>query len=202
MAGKPDLPDVRRSRDVEVSVYDFQQPKQQQQLQQQQQQQLQQQLHLQQQQHLQLQQQQNASTYTVHVQNVNSFFPPPPNGDRIGNPALCNMQNAYAVAQDYQVAATRKCHAVDCFPRNVMCGEGQLQGACCDATRSESSCSSLSSADDGLVVPYCRTAGSVGAANGVAQVKKGTVETEILSVIGVPLGWKRLLNNGEIIYVR
>lgn len=110
---------------------------------------------------------------------------------------------------------------------SVMGGEGPSQSARCDSVRSEaaeSSCSSLSSADEGLVVVQPQGSemvvydGSVSVRPGgvvLAVGPPGTPQAQspaaplIRTVSGpqapsvtVPFGWKRLLNNGVIVYIR
>ncbi|KAK4881788.1 hypothetical protein RN001_005107 [Aquatica leii] len=109
---------------------------------------------------------------------------------------------------------------------SVMGGDGSCQSVRCDSVRSEtaeSSCSSLSSADEGLFVIQPQRSemvvydGNVSVRPGgvvlavgspdAPQVQSSTVPL-VRTVTGpspsyvtVPYGWKRMLNNGVVIYI-
>lgn len=103
---------------------------------------------------------------------------------------------------------------------NVMGGESLSHSVVrCDSVRSEaaeSSCSSVSSVDETLIVTHPSTPDMVvydASANvqppGVvlavgAQRAPHTQQAAVThqSSVGIPCGWKRLANNGEIIYIR
>lgn len=134
-----------------------------------------------------------------------------PSGDRQSGPGRPAELNKVREECDYLEAG--------CI---VMGGEGQ--SVRCDSVRSEaaeSSCSSLSSTDEGLVVvPQApdmvvydssvsvRHGGvvlTVGPNGGQPQTQSsapivGTIATA--APITVPFGWKRILSNGTIIYIR
>ncbi|KAJ8973025.1 hypothetical protein NQ317_012630 [Molorchus minor] len=112
----------------------------------------------------------------------------------------------------------------------VMGAEVPQQSVRCDSVRSEaaeSSCSSLSSADEGLVVVQnqpppemvvydpsvsVRPSGvvlTVGSPTPMIQHTQnnssplvGTLNMSQQSFVSVPYGWKRMLSNGSIIYIR
>lgn len=109
----------------------------------------------------------------------------------------------------------------------VMGAEVPSQSVRCDSVRSEaaeSSCSSLSSADEGLVIVQSqppemvvydpsvsvRSAGmvlAVGPPSVPQQTQNsssivGTLSTNQQPFVMVPYGWKRIFNNGSIIYIR
>ncbi|CAG9823981.1 unnamed protein product [Phaedon cochleariae] len=112
----------------------------------------------------------------------------------------------------------------------VMGAEGAPHSVRCDSARSEtaeSSCSSLSSADEGLVIVQnqppaaemvvyegggvnSRSSGVVVALGGPHIAPQtlnggplvGTLGPVQKQCVMVPVGWKRLLNNGCIIYIR
>lgn len=114
---------------------------------------------------------------------------------------------------------------VDSSYVTVMGAEVPTQSVRCDSVRSEaaeSSCSSLSSVDESLVVVQnqsdmvvydpsvsVRPAGVVLAVRPPAVPQQaqntpvvGTLNTGQQAVLTVPYGWKRLVNNGSIIYIR
>lgn len=79
----------------------------------------------------------------------------------------------------------------------------------CDSVRSEaaeSSCSSLSSVEDGGLVVYDSNGMADRHAAGVmiAVGVPGGVQLPpvVQASVAVPTGWKRLVNNGEVIYIR
>lgn len=97
----------------------------------------------------------------------------------------------------------------------VMGADGPGQSVRCDSVRSEtaeSSCSSLSSADEGMVVVQnqpqdmvvydssvsVRPGGVTVFAVGTPGVSVGAAQPSI----AVPYGWKRIFNNGAVIYIR
>lgn len=107
----------------------------------------------------------------------------------------------------------------------VMGAEVPPQSVRCDSVRSEaaeSSCSSLSSADEGLVVVQNQSSemvvydpsvsvrpGGVVLAVGPPAIQPqnspsvvGTLNANQQPCVTVPYGWKRLFNNGSIIYIR
>lgn len=109
----------------------------------------------------------------------------------------------------------------------VMGAEVPTQSVRCDSVRSEtaeSSCSSLSSADESLVVVQNQPSemvvydpsvsvrpGGVVLAVGPPSMSQqtqnsstvlGTLNSNQQQFVMVPLGWKRILNNGSIIYIR
>ncbi|KAF5276836.1 hypothetical protein FQA39_LY06388 [Lamprigera yunnana] len=109
---------------------------------------------------------------------------------------------------------------------SVMGGDGSCQSVRCDSVRSEtaeSSCSSLSSADEGLFVIQPHRSemvvydGNVSVQPGgvvlavgspeASQVQSSsiplvrTVAGPLPSYITIPYGWKRILNNGVVIYI-
>ncbi|XP_045473053.1 uncharacterized protein LOC123679681 isoform X2 [Harmonia axyridis] len=119
----------------------------------------------------------------------------------------------------------REAPYVDSSYITVMGGECPSQSVRCDSVRSdaaESSCSSLSSTDEGIAVQnpspemvlYDSSVsvrpGGVVLAVGPSSVQQqqtanslvGTsVHSHQVSFVSVPFGWKRLLNNGNIIYI-
>lgn len=96
----------------------------------------------------------------------------------------------------------------------VMGAEGPPQSVRCESVRSEtaeSSCSSLSSADEGMVVLQNQqtpdmvmydSSVSVRPGGVVFAVGPGTLPHANQLAICVPYGWKRILTNGSIIYIR
>ncbi|KAF5276190.1 hypothetical protein FQR65_LT03994 [Abscondita terminalis] len=109
---------------------------------------------------------------------------------------------------------------------SVMGGDGSCQSVRCDSVRSEtaeSSCSSLSSADEGLFVIQPQRSemvvydGNVSVRPGGVVLAVGspdaptvqsstvplvrTVSAPPSSYVTIPYGWKRMLNNGVVIYV-
>lgn len=106
---------------------------------------------------------------------------------------------------------------------SVMGGEGSSQSVRCDSVRSEtaeSSCSSLSSADEGLVVVQPQGTemvvydGSVNMRSSGVVLAVGpqtpspaaslvrTVSGLQPNFVSVPFGWKRLVNNNVVVYIR
>ncbi|KAK5650489.1 hypothetical protein RI129_001518 [Pyrocoelia pectoralis] len=109
---------------------------------------------------------------------------------------------------------------------SVMGGDGPCQSVRCDSVRSEtaeSSCSSLSSADEGLFVIQPQRSemvvydGNVSVRPGGVVLAVGSPDTPQVQASNIPLvrtvsgppplyvtvpyGWKRILNNGVVIYV-
>ncbi|XP_063908887.1 uncharacterized protein LOC135126713 isoform X3 [Zophobas morio] len=113
----------------------------------------------------------------------------------------------------------KECDGHDAFVESsyvtVLGAEGPPQSVRCDSVRSEtaeSSCSSLSSADEGMVVVQNQPSEMVVYDSSVSVRPGGvvfavgpqhanvTVGSQQPS-ISVPYGWKRLLNNGSIMYI-
>jgi len=102
----------------------------------------------------------------------------------------------------------------------ILGSEVPAQSVRCDSVRSEtaeSSCSSLSSADDGVIVVQNPSPEMVvydpsvsvrpGGGGLVLVAPPQTQGTAVISInqpqfTTVPYGWKRLLNNGSVIYIR
>lgn len=165
----------------------------------------------------------------------NGTYPPPHSMAPVG-PAKCYIDKVKSVSEYQQGGFFSKVRGDECDYLETGCvvmgGEG-AQSVRCDSVRSEaaeSSCSSLSSTDEGLVVVpqapdmvvYDNSSVSVrhggvmltmgpnggGGVGGQSQTQGsasivGTIAAvQQPPVVTVPFGWKRISSDGTIIYIR
>lgn len=144
----------------------------------------------------------------VNVNNVKNY--------RINEIVLGERQPCVGTRSDLKVRSECNETYYESGYVNVMGAEALSQSVRCDSVRSEtaeSSCSSISSVDDSLIVAHSQTPDMVVYDSNVSVRPAGVIlavapsaQPQVTAVqppsITVPNGWKRLSNNGEIIYIR
>ncbi|EEZ98164.1 methyl-CpG-binding domain protein 5 isoform X2 [Tribolium castaneum] len=161
-----------------------------------------------------------AQAYAVGGQNAPQYGPPKPYPEK-----RPDYPEGYFVSSNgygYEERPAKECDYDPAYV-TVMGAEGPPQSVRCDSVRSEtaeSSCSSLSSADEGMVLVQNNQPEmvvydpSVSVRPGVVFVGAGvhhhpnvaaTAAANLPAAqqpsITVPYGWKRILNNGSIMYI-
>lgn len=160
-----------------------------------------------------------AQAYAVGGQNAPPYGPPKPYPDN----KRPDYPEGYFVSNGYGYEERPKDCDYDPAYVTVMGAEGPPQSVRCDSVRSEtaeSSCSSLSSADEGMLLvqnqpemvvydpsvsvrPGVVFVGAPGPPNAPdIQHHHNVALPPQPPAITVPYGWKRILNNGSIMYIR